>query len=141
LDSGNCDADSDPMTPRPDPPMPPYDDAVFAIALDGTPVWRWRPVDVDNADLDFGAPPNLFTIDVDGSPRDVVGVGKKDGTYYVIDRDGMNEHTGVQWDDADPAQLPYWRTYVVAGGAHCGSLATAAAAAGHGSVSLATATG
>ena len=141
IDSGNCDTDSDPTTPRPPPPMPPYDDAVFAIALDGTPVWRWRPLDVDNADLDFGAPPNLFTIDVDGSPRDVVGVGKKDGTYYVIDRDGTNAHSGVQWDDADPSQLPYWRRNVVPGGPQGGVIATAAVDEANGRIYFSTAPG
>ena len=96
--------------------MPPYDEAIFALALDGTPAWRWRPREVDNLDYDFGAVPNLFTIDVDGTPRDVVGVGGKDGTYYVIDRDGVNARSGVSWDDPDPAGLPYWATNVVPGG-------------------------
>jgi polyvinyl alcohol dehydrogenase (cytochrome) len=141
IDSGNCDTDSDPMTSRPPPPMPPYDEAVFAIALDGTPVWRWRPFEVDNADLDFGAPPNLFTIDVDGSPRDVVGVGQKNGTYYVIDRDGTNVHNTVQWNDADPSQLPYWRTNVVPGGPEGGIIATAAVDEANGRIYLSTAPG
>ena len=60
--SSNCDTDTNPATPRPDPPMPPYDEAIFALGLDGTPAWRWRPREVDNADLAFGAVPNLFTI-------------------------------------------------------------------------------
>jgi outer membrane protein assembly factor BamB len=123
--SGNCDTDLDPTSLRPSPPMPPYDEALFAIGVDGTPAWRWRPLEVDNGDLDFGAVPNLFTIDVDGAPRDVVGVGKKDGTYYVIDREGTNVRTGVRWDDADPSGLPYWRTQVVPGGPIGGIIATA----------------
>jgi polyvinyl alcohol dehydrogenase (cytochrome) len=124
--SGNCDTDNNPATLRPAPPMPPYDEAIFAIGTDGTPAWRWRPREVDNADLDFGAAPNLFSIMVDGTSRDVVGVGGKDGTYYAIDRDGVNARTGVRWDDADPAGLPYWRTQVVAGGSQGGIIATAA---------------
>jgi polyvinyl alcohol dehydrogenase (cytochrome) len=124
--SSNCDTDTNPATLRPDPPMPPYDEAIFALRLDGTPAWRWRPREVDNADLAFGAVPNLFTITVGGAPRDVVGIGNKDGTYYVIDRDGVNQSTGVRWDDADPTQLPYWRTNVVRGGAVGGIIATAA---------------
>ncbi len=62
---------------------------------DGTPAWSWRPREVDNDDLAFGAVPNLFTINVDGTPTEVVGIGGKDGTYYVLDRDGVNEDTGV----------------------------------------------
>lgn len=124
--SSNCDTDDNPASLKPPPPMPPYDEAIFALALDGTPVWRWRPREVDNADLAFGAVPNLFTIDVDGTPRDVVGIGNKDGTYYVIDRDGTNVRNGVRWDDADPSALPYWRTRVVEGGVLGGIIATAA---------------
>lgn len=139
--SGNCDTDTDPTTPHPPPPMPPYDEAIFAIGADGTPAWRWRPREVDNLDFDFGAVPNLFTIDVGGTPRDVVGVGGKDGTYYVIDRDGVNAQNGVAWDDADPSGLPYWRTNVVPGGPLGGIIATAAVDEASGRVYFSTAPG
>src|SRR5262249_41550501 len=78
-----------------------------SLHLDGTPSWHWRPRRSDTHDLDFGAVPNLFTITVNGKRRAVVGAGGKDGTYYVIDRDGVNRATGVRWDDADPSSLPY----------------------------------
>jgi outer membrane protein assembly factor BamB len=126
LASSNCETSTDPASPRPRPPMPAFDEAVFSLDLDGTPRWRWRPRDVDNADLAFGAVPNLFSIDVEGAPRDVVGVGNKDGTYYVLDRDGVNVRDGVRWDDADPSGLPYWTRKVVPGGSQGGVLATAA---------------
>jgi outer membrane protein assembly factor BamB/mono/diheme cytochrome c family protein len=130
IGSSNCDTDNDPGTLRPPPPMPPYDAAVFSLDLDGNPRWVWRPREVDNDDLAFGAVPNLFTIEVDdgGSPvmRDVVGIGQKDGTYYVIDRDGSNITNGTVWDDVDPSTLPYWATQVVPGGAIGGVIATAA---------------
>ena len=100
--TSNCDTDTDPATPVPPPPMPPYDEALVALRMDGTPAWRWRPREVDPDDLAFGAAPNLFTIDVGGTPTEVVGIGGKDGTYYVLDRDGVNEATGVAWDDPDP---------------------------------------
>jgi hypothetical protein len=110
--------------------MPPYDEAIVALRFDGTPAWRWRPREVDNADLAFGAVPNLFTITLGGAELEVVGVGNKDGTYYVLDRDGVNEITGVRWDDPDlaldPLSLPYWSTNVVPGGSIGGILATAA---------------
>jgi outer membrane protein assembly factor BamB len=115
--SSNCDTDNDGGTNIPPPPMPPYDEAIFALNYDGTAAWRWRPREVDNDDLSFGATPQLFTIDFDGNPREVVGLGNKDGTYYVIDRDGTNEVTGVAWNDFEPDTLPYWQTNLVPGGA------------------------
>jgi outer membrane protein assembly factor BamB len=133
--AGNCDTDDD--------PMPPFDEAIFALSIDGVPAWRWRPREVDTLDLDFGGVPNLFTIDVDGTPRDVVGVGGKDGTYYVIDRDGVNVRNGVRWDDEDPPPpgLPYWATNVVQGGPAGGIIATASVDEGSGRVYFSTAPG
>jgi outer membrane protein assembly factor BamB len=125
--SSNCDTDSDPQTNKPGPNMPPYDEAIFALDFDGNAVWRWRPREVDPNDLAFGAVPNLFTIEEEGGPIDVLGVGGKDGTYYVLDRDGINERNGVAWNDADPSTLPYWRQQVVPGGAIGGIIASAAA--------------
>ena len=104
----------------------PYQEALVALHLDGTPAWRWKPRATDAYDLDFGAVPNLFTITIDGTDHDVVGEGCKDGTYYVLDRDGVNAVTGARWDDPDPALVPYWRTNVVAGGESAGIIATAA---------------
>ncbi len=125
--SSNCDTDDDPATPKPGPNMPPYEEAIIALDFNGTPAWRWRPREVDNDDLAFGAAPNLFSIDFGGDTRDVLGVGGKDGTYYVLDRDGVNEVNGVAWNDADPSDLPYWRTNLVPGGDIGGIIATAAA--------------
>jgi outer membrane protein assembly factor BamB len=123
--TSNCDTDDDPATPVPPPPMPPYDEAIVALATDGTPAWRWRPREVDNDDLAFGASPNLFSITIGDEVRDVLGIGGKDGTYYVLDREGVNVRNGVAWDDADPSQLPYWRTNVVPGGPIGGIIQTA----------------
>lgn len=125
--SSNCDTDNNPATPTPGPEMPPYDEAIVALNFDGTPAWRWRPREIDNDDLAFGAAPNLFSIDFEGDTRDVLGVGGKDGIYYVLDRDGVNEVNGVAWDDADPSDMPYWRTQLVPGGDIGGIIATAAA--------------
>ncbi len=124
--SSNCDTDNNPATLRPPPPMPPYDEAIVALDLDGVPAWRWRPREVDNADLAFGAAPNLFTAVVGGQERELLGVGNKDGTYYVLDRDGVNEVSGLHWDAPDPQNLPYWRTNVVPGGSAGGIPLTAA---------------
>ena len=123
--SSNCDTDTDPGTGEPVPPMPPFDEAIFSLTLDGEVRWRWRLREVDNDDLAYGGVPNLFQIDLGDGPIDVVGVGNKDGSYVVIDRDGINAENHVAWNQADPSGLPYWRTRVVNGGAFGGVLATA----------------
>ena len=129
--SSNCDTDNDPDSVEPPPPMPPYDEAVFALSFDGTPVWVWRPREVDNEDLSWGALPNLFSVEVAGKTREVLGIGNKDGTYYLLDRDGTNEITG--------RIEPYWQTNVVPGGAIGGIIASAAV--GEGKVLFSTAVG
>ncbi len=97
---------------------PTYNEAVFAVALDGTPAWVWRPREIDPRDVDFGAPPNLFTLEIGGTSRAVVGAGSKDGTYYVLDRDGVNA--------LSHKTEPYWATNVVPGGSQGGLIAPAA---------------
>jgi len=129
--SSNCDTDDNPETFPPPPPMPPYDEAIFALDFDGVPLWRWRPREVDDEDLSFGGVPNLFRTVIAGVEREVVGIGGKDGTYYVLDRDGINELTGEI--------EPYWQTKVVPGGAIGGIIASAAV--GDGRVQFSTAIG
>lgn len=130
--SSNCDSDTDPNTPLPSPIMPPYDEAVFALdTATGEPAWVWRPREVDPEDLSFGAVPNLFEIEFAGETREVIGVGNKDGNYYVLDRDGVNEVTG--------SIEPYWATRVVEGGAIGGLIASAAV--GEGKILFSTAVG
>lgn len=130
--SSNCDSDTDPTTPLPSPIMSPYDEAVFALDLaTGEPAWVWRPREVDPEDLSFGAVPNLFEVEIGGAVREVIGVGNKDGHYYVLDRDGVNEITG--------RVEPYWATRVVEGGAIGGVIASAAV--GDGKVLFSTAVG
>ncbi len=127
--TSNCDTATSQPSPLPLPPMPAYDEAIVALDFDGFPVWRWRPREIDNLDLAFGAAPNLFSIERNGQPIEVLGVGCKDGTYYVLDRDGVNESNGVGWDDfaaggGSPANFPYWTRNVVAGGDIGGIVAT-----------------
>ena len=130
--SSNCDSDTDPNTPLPSPIMPPYDEAVFALdTATGLPSWVWRPREVDPEDLSFGAVPNLFESEYAGETREVIGVGNKDGNYYVLDRDGTNELTGVV--------EPYWAKRVVQGGAIGGLIASASV--GEGKVTFSTAVG
>ena len=61
--TSNCDTATSQPSPLPLPPMPPYDEAIVALDFDGFPAWRWRPREIDNLDLAFGAAPNLFSID------------------------------------------------------------------------------
>ncbi len=117
--SSNCDTDYDPATSAPEPPMPPFDEALFALDLDtGEPQWKWRAYEVDNEDLAIGAVPNLFKTVIDGEEREVVGYGQKNGFYYLLDRDGVNEITGKV--------EPYWQTQVVPGGDIGGIIASSA---------------
>lgn len=37
-------------------------------------------------DLDFGSTPNLFTLHYNGKQYQAVGIGNKDGAYYILDR-------------------------------------------------------
>jgi outer membrane protein assembly factor BamB len=124
--SSNCDTDDDAGTNEPAPPMPPHDEALTALRFDGSAAWRWRPREEDNADLAFGATPNLFTIKQGKEKRDVVGIGGKDGSYYVIDRDGTNEITGLGFDPNAPLDLPYWHRNLVPGGVQGGIIGTPA---------------
>jgi outer membrane protein assembly factor BamB len=142
--SSNCDTDDDPESLPPPPPMPPYDRALFAVTLDGDPAWVWRPTEVDNDDLSFGGVPNLFSIDFGGARREVVGIGNKNGTYYVVDRDGVNEVNGVRADDEPEIrnpELPYWERNVVAGGSIGGIIASAAVIPEEGKIFFSTAVG
>lgn len=59
-------------------------EAIVAVDLDdGSLRWSFQPHEPNNDDFDFAGAPNLFTVD----GRDVVGLGNKDGYYYVVDRD------------------------------------------------------
>jgi polyvinyl alcohol dehydrogenase (cytochrome) len=85
----------------------PYHEAILALEADtGTARWVYRPPRHDPAcDFDFGATPNL--IDVAG--RHYLGVGGKDGTYYLLRR-----------RSAKPQGDLVWATNVVFGGSSGG---------------------
>jgi outer membrane protein assembly factor BamB len=66
-------------------PLPPYHGSVLALdTRTGRPEWVFRPREADpnGCDFDFGASPNI----VDISSQRAVGIGGKDGTYYLLDR-------------------------------------------------------
>jgi polyvinyl alcohol dehydrogenase (cytochrome) len=61
---------------------PPYHEALLALDTDSGRIrWAFRPRADDTCDFDFGASPNI--LDLNG--RRYVGIGGKDGTYYVVD--------------------------------------------------------
>jgi outer membrane protein assembly factor BamB len=93
------------------PPAPCASDGDISC-LDGTtlerraepPDWYYQPRLVDPYDADFGSTPLLF--DRDG--KKYLGIGGKDGFYYVIER----QRSGVP----DTYRLPLWSRRVVMGG-------------------------
>jgi outer membrane protein assembly factor BamB len=81
---------------------PPYHEAVLALDTEsGVLRWAFRPRTTDTCDFDFGASPNILEI---GHKR-YVGIGGKDGTYYLL-RSNTN----------NPAGQLLWSTNVVFGG-------------------------
>ena len=63
-----------------------HDSTEALLSLDlatGEKVWAYQPHEPNNDDLDFAGAPNLY--EIDGRP--VVGLGNKDGRYYVVDRE------------------------------------------------------
>ncbi|HZR83396.1 MAG TPA: PQQ-binding-like beta-propeller repeat protein [Candidatus Binatia bacterium] len=91
---------------------PPYHEAILALRVTtGRLRWAYRPRQGDTCDFDFGASANLIDV---GSER-WVGVGGKDGTYYVLNRVARN-----------PGGELVWRSNVVFGGFAGGFVASTA---------------
>ena len=65
-----------------------FTEAIIAIDLEtGEPAWSYQPHEPNRDDLDFAGTPNLFDIDIGDEPLSVVGLGNKDGAYYILDRE------------------------------------------------------
>ncbi len=72
----------------------PYGNVISMVALDmatGTVAWAFNAPPNDGAmapidDVGFSASPNLFTAEIDGVSRDMVGEGQKSGVYWALDR-------------------------------------------------------
>jgi polyvinyl alcohol dehydrogenase (cytochrome) len=78
------------------PPNDDYVDSILALRLsDGTIAWADHTLDTDlwtitnqsGPDSDFGAGPNLFTTTgpATGQPRQLLGIGQKNGVYWAVD--------------------------------------------------------
>ncbi|MCC6791774.1 MAG: PQQ-binding-like beta-propeller repeat protein, partial [Thermomicrobiales bacterium] len=72
----------------------PYGDPISIVALDletGERRWAFHaPEEGETAptdDVGFSASPNLFSAEIDGETRDLVGNGQKSGDYWALDRD------------------------------------------------------
>lgn len=55
-------------------------------ATTGKMNWFYKAHNSTIGDLDFGATPNLFTININGTTYNAVGDGSKDGYYYIVNR-------------------------------------------------------
>ena len=100
--TGDCQSDA----------TPPYHEAVVALDItSGKPRWVYRPRTADTCDYDFGASANI--VDIGG--KRYVGIGGKDGTYYMLSAATTN-----------PAGDLLWSKNVVFGGSSGGFIGTAA---------------
>jgi polyvinyl alcohol dehydrogenase (cytochrome) len=92
----------------------PYDEAVLALNIDtGTLSWAFQPATdlINGCDFDFGASANVFDITSHKATHRYIGIGNKNGTYYVL--------------RSDTGQL-LWKTKVVFGGTSGGFIGTTA---------------
>ena len=69
-------------------PTPPYHDSILALDAErGLLASAFRPPDLlTHCDQDFGASPNLISLD----GHRYIGEGGKDGTYYLLERASLN---------------------------------------------------
>lgn len=69
-----------------------YSQSIISLnAATGSLNWYFTPYNPTvSADLDFGSTPNLFTVAIGGVIHQAVGLGSKDGNYYILDRTDGN---------------------------------------------------
>jgi outer membrane protein assembly factor BamB len=80
----------------------PHSEAIVALDLrSGHERWTFQPHRPGNDDLDFAGTPNLFTVE---GERGVVGLGNKDGHYYVVD-----STSGIRVWEAAPTEATITR--------------------------------
>jgi quinoprotein glucose dehydrogenase len=65
-----------------------YANSVVALeGATGRVIWHYQTVHHDVWDYDLPAQPGLYTVTIDGKPRDVVAQAAKTGLLFVLDRD------------------------------------------------------
>jgi outer membrane protein assembly factor BamB len=75
-------------------PTPPYHNAVIALEADtGRVRWVFRPQSQNSCDYDFGASANIINFD----GVHYLGIGGKDGTYYLLERRTHNPQGELKW--------------------------------------------
>jgi outer membrane protein assembly factor BamB len=75
-------------------PTPPYHNAVMSLEADtGRVRWVFRPQSKNSCDYDFGASANL----IDFHGEHYLGIGGKDGTYYLLQRRTYNPQGELKW--------------------------------------------
>jgi outer membrane protein assembly factor BamB len=87
------------------------------VVLDGRSgrrLWHWQAIAHDLRNWDLHLPPILATFTIAGGPRDVVVLGGKMGTVYVLDRTShrliWKRDVGVHLNDGGPARnAPFGR--------------------------------
>ena len=88
--------------------VPPYHNAVIALQADtGRVRWAFRPDRKGACDFDFGASPNL----IDLGFSHYLGIGGKDGTYYLLDRLTFSPPIRTKFELTDAAEREYDETY------------------------------
>lgn len=74
-----------------------FANSLVALRADtGEPVWHFQIVHHDLWDYDVAAPPVLFNVHRNGQSIPAVGVGSKDGMFFVLNRDTGKSIFGVQ---------------------------------------------
>jgi len=65
-----------------------YADSIISLnAQTGMLNWSYQAhTSATINDVDFGSTPNLFSISVNGTAHQAIGLGSKDGAYYILDR-------------------------------------------------------
>jgi outer membrane protein assembly factor BamB len=75
-------------------PTPPYHNAVIALEADtGRVRWVFRPQSQNSCDYDFGASANVINF----GGAHYLGIGGKDGTYYLLERRTHNPRGELKW--------------------------------------------
>lgn len=77
-----------------DQPAPPYHGAILALDAEiGELRWVYRPERPNTCDYDFGASPNV----IDFAGGHYLGIGGKDGTYYLLRRRTDDPNGDLSW--------------------------------------------
>ena len=84
-----------------------YANSLVALrAATGERVWSFQTVHHDLWDYDVASPPVLFDIRREGKTIPAVGVGSKDGNYFILDRETGKPVFGVEERPVPKSDVP-----------------------------------